>query len=119
MEWDAERRARWLYNNRYSIESDAYQRGIKDAETRAYIDRLERERAARDSSYVDRDFAKDPSLMYTDDYVHAAYNPTVVHQPTNNQNESNAVFTVLLGIVVVGCILFGLYYLLFQVKFGK
>lgn len=79
MEWDAERRARWLYHNRYNIEADAYNRGVRDAQVAAYINKMEAERAARNGGYVDAEFKKDPSLMYTDDYVQAAYNPTVVH----------------------------------------
>jgi hypothetical protein len=77
-EWDAERRARWLYNNRNQIEADAYNRGVQDAEVQAYIRKLEQQNARPDPNYVDRDFAQDPSLMYTDEHINAVYNPAPV-----------------------------------------
>jgi hypothetical protein len=36
-EWDAERRARWLYHNQNTIERDAYERGMQDAKVAEYV----------------------------------------------------------------------------------
>lgn len=120
MEWDAERRARWLYHNRYNIEADAYSRGMRDAQVSQYIAKLEADRAYRDANYVDSEFSKDRSLMYTDDYVRAAYNPTVHHDPTPVSGSAVLkVFLVLASIVLGGVILWVIYYLIFVARWGR
>ena len=77
-EWSAERRARWLYNNQANIERSAYERGMQDAAVAAEIARLQSEGAAANPNYIDPEFAENPDLMFTQDYVEASYNPTRV-----------------------------------------
>lgn len=112
MEWDAERRARWLYHNRYNIEADAYNRGVRDAQVSAYINKMEAERMARNGGYVDAEFKKDPSLMYTDDYVRAAYNPAVHDDPVSGTAVLNG-FLWVIGIALGIGFLWLVVYLIF------
>lgn len=119
-DWDAERRARWLYHHRHEIDAAAYQRGVKDAETRAALERLERQRAYRDPNYTDPEFKSNPEAQYTDEYVEAAYNPPVHHEPAE-AGDSGAGLTVLiwLGCIVLGgLIVWGGYVLFFKVRWG-
>jgi hypothetical protein len=117
-EWSAQRRAEWLYHHRYEIEADAYARGMRDAQTQAYIDKLERERAYRNPNYIDKDFSSDPSAMYDDDYVHAVYNPAVVPHTPSDPGAALTVLCVLGCIVLGGLILWGVIALLFRTRWG-
>lgn len=108
MEWDAERRARWLYNNRYQIEQSAYERGIQDAKVQQYIREYEQKNVSRDVNYVDRDFAENPSLMYTEDYVSAA----------RSDGENKVLWYAVATMVSVAAVV-GLYFLFFKVRFGQ
>lgn len=113
MEWDAERRARWLYHNRYQIEQNAYERGVQDQQVRQYIQKLEQENAQRDPGYVDKDFSQDPSLMYTDEHVNAIYNT-----PESSTSGRTVAF-VLGGIVLGGLLCYGAFLLFFKVRIGN
>lgn len=101
MEWDAERRARWLYNNQAQISADAYQRGVQDAEVAAKIRQWEAEKRARQQNYIDPEFEKDPSLMMDSNYVAAVYNPQVA-EPVVVVRSGWGVGTWLLVIFLVG-----------------
>lgn len=121
-EWNAERRALWLYNNRDNIERDAYQRGLRDAEVARIVARMEAQRINRDPDYIDPEFNRAPHLMYDEDFVEAAYNPTVVpvrHNTTpTDPGAALNVFLILGCIVLGGLILWGAYYLVFRAKIG-
>lgn len=84
MEWDAQRRARWLYNNQASIEQQAYQEGMKDAQVAAEIAKLKAQNTPVDPNYIDPEFEKSPDLMYSQEYVNAVYNPEVVPESTGS-----------------------------------
>jgi hypothetical protein len=99
MEWDANRRARWFYNNQSNIEAAAYKEGMQDAAVAAEIARLQAEGKAADPNYIDPEFADNPDLMMDQEYVEAAYNPTVV-EPTSNTGRT--LLIVLLVIVLFG-----------------
>lgn len=113
-EWDAERRARWLYHNRYQIEHNAYERGVRDAEVQAYIHKLEQENAQRDPNYVDRDFTQDPSLMYTDEHVNAVYNST-----STDPNAARTVMYILGSVILIALAGCGVYWICFKARFGS
>ncbi len=112
MEWDAARRAQWLYHNRHTIETAAYQEGLKDAAVAAEIARLEAEKVAANPNYVDKEFEQDPSLMYEQEYIEAAYNPTVVPPASSGFLKG---FLIFMLIVIVGGLLF---YVTFVHRFG-
>jgi hypothetical protein len=118
MEWDAQRRAEWLYHHRYSIDTSAYERGLQDGEVRRRIERLENERRYRDATYRDPEFNDDPSLMYDDDYVAAAYNPRVVHD-TGGEDFLSWMVGIVLAIGVIALLGWGLYCLFFKVRIGS
>lgn len=77
MEWNAERRARWLYHNQAVIEREAYERGVRDAAVAQHVANFQAQGIQPDPNYVDNEFTTDPGAMYTQDYIEAAYNPTV------------------------------------------
>lgn len=113
-EWSAERRARWLYNNQNVIEQAAYERGMKDQAVAAEIAKLKQQNAPVNSDYVDPEFTDNPDLMYTQDYVEAAYNPTVT-VPEN----SSSFWTYFLTLVIVLGVVGILFYVATQVRWGK
>lgn len=120
-EWSAERRAAWLYNHRYDIESDAYQRGLRDAEVARRVAEMESRRVTRNANYVDPEFSKNPERQYDEDYVVASYNPTVTYHPTTSHDSGSArtVFYVLGAIVLIGVIAWAAYALFFKVRWGS
>ena len=110
MEWDANRRAEWLYNHRNSIERDAYERGIRDAAVANRIAELQAQNARVNPDYVDPEFAKDPSVMYTQEHVEAIYNPEI-------SNGNSGLIILTLGGMLVLCV--AAYVLVFVVRWGK
>lgn len=114
-EWSAERRAMWLYHNRYHIEQDAYERGLRDAEVSRRVAELENRRVAINPDYVDQEFVSDPSIMYDQHYLEAAYNPTAKADP----EAALAVLKVLGCLTLVGVVMFGFYYLVFVARWGR
>ena len=113
MEWDAERRAQWFYNHQNSIERDAYQRGMQDAAVAQRVAELKAQNARVNPDYVDPEFAKDPSVMYTQDHIEAVYNPAVV--PVNSGGGAMAFFVVC-GVLML-CV--AAYVLMFVARWGK
>ena len=97
MEWNAERRARWLYNNQSNIEQSAYERGMKDAAVAAEIAKLKAQNVKPSGDYIDSEFEDNPDLMYSQDYVEAAYNPTVA----NSGSVLSTIVNVLLLIMIL------------------
>jgi len=86
-EWSAERRAMWFYNNQGHIDQQAYNRGVQDAQVAAELAKLKAANAKIDPDYVDPEFKEDPSVMYDDKYIEAAYNPTVIqHTPIHRSS---------------------------------
>ena len=119
LEWDAERRARWLYNHQYDITQEAYQRGLQDAKSAEAIRRLEQQRVYRDPNYTDPEFKSDPSLQYTDEYIRASYNPPIHKNEPADASFALNVLAFLGSIVLGGLILWGLYVIFFVVRWGK
>jgi hypothetical protein len=114
MEWNAERRARWLYHNRHNIEASAYQRGMQDAQVAAAVAQMESQGVQANPDYIDSEFADNPDLMYSQDYVEAAYNPTVVQS-----SGGGAAGTVLVWLLIIGILCIFGYVLLTKVRFGR
>ena len=109
-EWNAERRARWLYHNQGSIERDAYERGMKDAAVAAELAKLKAQNVSANPDYVDEDFSDNPDLMYSQEYVEAAYNPTVVPQ---DSGVSGSVLLWIFGIIIIGAVV---WFVIFRMK---
>jgi hypothetical protein len=128
MEWNAERRAQWLYHNQARLSAEAYADGARDAAVQQRLAALEAQKIPRDGNYVDPEFASDPTDQYDQNYVAAAYNPTVmpvqvsaapIPKAMPSQSSSGSgVGTVLLwlcGIGAAGAIV----YVVFNVRWGK
>jgi hypothetical protein len=111
-EWDAERRARWLYHNQNRIEQDAYERGMRDAQVAEHIAKMKAENVAVNSDYVDSEFADDPSAMYTQEHIEAVYNPKVV-------NHGNTVLVVIVCVAVGAAAIMFMYWLIFLKRWGN
>jgi hypothetical protein len=69
--------ANWAYHHRYTMDQRRYDDLLsRNAELAARVKQLEQSNTARDTSYTPAGL--DPDLMYSDDYVDAAYNPREV-----------------------------------------
>jgi hypothetical protein len=69
-------RAYWAYHHRYDMDDARYQALLAhDAALQARITQLDMQKLPRESTYVPPGLQDNPDLMYTDDYVNAAYNP--------------------------------------------
>ena len=114
-EWSAERRAQWFYHNQNVIERDAYERGLRDSAVAARVAELQRQNLHPNPDYVDPEFSNDPSMMYTQDHIEAAYNPEVVA----SSNDSGVALTIFFGVVIVWMLLILGYVVFFKVRWGK
>jgi hypothetical protein len=112
MEWSAERRAQWFYHNQHVIERDAYERGMRDAHVAEEVAKLKAQGVKPNPDYVDPEFKNDPSAMYTQEYVEAAYNP-----PMAQTNWQVVVIMIWIVVGVIGA--YALYYLVFKIRWGK
>lgn len=115
MEWNAERRARWLYHNRSNIDSAAYQRGIQDAEVQARLAALEAQNTPRNTDYVDPEFADNPDMQYSQEYIEAAYNPTVVASSGN----AGAAGTAFVWIIVIFVGVIAVWFVMTKLRWGN
>jgi hypothetical protein len=101
MEWDAQRRADWIYNNQSRLSVEAYAAARQDVAVQQRLAALEAQRTPRNTNYVDPEFAADPTDQYDQNYVEAAYNPAVM--PVYDSGPGwKSVVVVLLIILVVG-----------------
>jgi hypothetical protein len=107
MEWDAERRANWLYNNQARLSAEAYAAARQDVAVQQRLAALEARQVPQNVNYVDPEFAADPTDQYDQTYVEAAYNPTVmpVSEPSGGSG-AKTIILALLGITVVGSLIY-------------
>ncbi len=115
MEWNAQRRADWLYHNQARLSAEAYADGLRDAEVQQRIAALEAQRLPRDVNYVDPEFASDPTDQYDQNYVEAAYNPTVMPAQSGGGSGVGTALWWLFGLGAAGAIA----YVVFNVRWGK
>jgi len=105
MDWDYHRRAEWLYHNQHLVNQSLYAEQLQNAQLRAEIDRLRAENIPINHNYVDPEFKDNQDLMYSDDFVDAAYNPTT----TSN----NFAFWVIAWIAISSLVGLGIYFVFF------
>ncbi len=115
MEWDAQRRADWLYHNQRQLSAEAYADAARDAAVQQRLAALEAQQVPRNVNYVDPEFASDPTDQYDQNYVEAAYNPTMM--PPQSRGESG-VGTVLLWLFGISAVV-ATAYVVFKVRWGK
>ena len=130
MEWNAERRAQWLYHNQARLSAEAYADGARDAAVQHRLTALEAQQVPRNANYVDQEFASDPTDQYDQNYVEAAYNPTVMpDQISGGPGYNRTVMpdqisggpgagTVLMWLCGIGAAV-GIVYVVFNVRWGK
>ncbi|QEH35038.1 hypothetical protein OJF2_35830 [Aquisphaera giovannonii] len=127
MEWNAERRAQWLYHNQARLSAEAYADAARDAEVQRRLAALEAQRVPRDANYVDPEFAADPTDQYDQNYVEAAYNPaampeqdrgTPAYPAAAQQSRGSGIGTLMLWITGV-CGAAAVAYVFFNVRWGK
>ena len=114
MEWSAQRRATWFYHNRSNIDTAAYNRGVQDTEVQQRLAALEAGGTARNTDYVDSEMADNPGMQYSQDYIEAAYNPTVI-----SSGRGSAAGTVFVWICVIAFGFVAVWFVSTKLKFGK
>lgn len=117
MDWSLDRRAMWMYHNQNTMDRALYQQQLaENAQLKAEIAKLEAAGTAVDPGYVDKEFKDNPDLMYTDEYVTAAYNPskTVIAPPPAVASPGVGAGTVILIVIIVLLIVWGLWWLIFK-----
>jgi hypothetical protein len=84
-----DQRAWWAYHHRDVMDQARYRDLLaKDAQLEARIRDLEAKGVQRDPAFTPNSI--DPDLMYTKEYVEAAYNPQVVTVPKTTENAANS-----------------------------
>lgn len=102
----ADQRAAWAYNHRDQIDDARWQDMVrKDATLEARVRQLEAEKRVRDPNYVPAELKDQPDLMYSDEFVQAAYNAPATPAPSSS---GAAAALWGLGILVVVALLFWL-----------
>src|SRR5262249_30288469 len=98
-------RANWAYHHRYTMDQLRYNEMLaRDAALSARIRELELANARRDPLYTPP--GVDYDLMYTDDYVAAAVNPTLEGPPPPPRTTSSGLFRACcVGFLVIGILL--------------
>lgn len=125
MEWNANRRAEWLYHNQSRISAEAYADAARDADVQRRLAALEAEKKPRNNDYVDPEFEENPSDQYDQDYVEAAYNPTEMPAAAASAASEPAVVqshsgfgTFLWSLVLTVGTLAGVWWLVFRKRWG-
>jgi hypothetical protein len=105
LEWEAQRRALFMYNNQYNIDRNLYEQELaKNAALRAEIDRLAAAKTPIDPNYVDAEYVGKEDLMLANDKV---YPPT----------DFTILWNILLTLLVIGIVCL-LIYLIFIKKWN-
>ena len=122
MEWDAQRRAEWLYHNQARISAEAYADAMRDAEVQRRLAALEAQKVARNVNYVDPEFRDNPTDAYDQNYVEAVYNPPVMpvsYTSSGGGPSAAGVGKFFLWTLGIGCVVALGAYLVFGVRWGK
>ena len=83
MDWNAQRRAEWLYHHQNVVNQQLFNEQMQNAQLKAEVERLKASNVSINPNYVDSEFKDDPDLMYDDSYVAATYNPEPVAAPVS------------------------------------
>lgn len=102
-----------MYHHRDQMDSARYQELLaKDAELKARLEALEKEKVARDPNYVLPALAQNPDLQYSKDFVTAAYNPVPVATQTPTVSDGTVgkvffwIFVILILVLAVGMVVY-------------
>lgn len=117
MDWSLERRAMWLYHNQHSINAQLYQQQLQNAQLQAQIAQLQAQGVARNPNYVDSEYANSPDLMYSDEYVTAAYNPVATPVVRRSAFGPGTILGWFFTFVIIIGVTGALYYFIFVKKY--
>ena len=94
-----------MYHNQHTMDQGLYQKELaKNAQLQAEVTRLKSEGTAVNKDYVDKEFKDKEDLMYSDDFVKAAYNPEVTQPPKSNIGRN--ILIVLVCLVLGGVLIY-------------
>jgi hypothetical protein len=115
LEWDLNRRACWLYHHQYDIDQQLYNQQLQNAALRLEIERLRLQGVRPDPTYVDPKMRGNEDLMYSDEFVKAAYNPqpVTVGYVDHGGGGSSGVgtfFIVLLVLTILGVVVYFVFF---------
>lgn len=87
--------ARWAYHHRYTMDDARYRDLLaRNQALETKVNELEAQKLPRDPTYRPPGLS-DPDLMYNDDYVEAAYNPTPEPEPAPGPEPQTATGVVV------------------------
>lgn len=96
-------RAMWAYHHQHTMDQARYREMLaRDAQLEARIKQLEKDGVKRDENYTPK--GVDNDLMYSDDYVDAAYNP----------EGTSSLCSVIFWILCVCCLVFVIWFVFFK-----
>ncbi len=105
LDWSLQRRAQWYYHNQALVAQNAtMQAQMQNAELQAEIAKLKSGAVAINADYIDPEFEGKEDLMYSDDFVNAAYNPSIT-QPPDTQMSCGKMMLIFLACLVLGGLL--------------
>lgn len=110
-------RATWVYHHRDQMDEARYKELLaKDAELKARLDALEKEKKARDPNYVLPTMKDNPDLQYSKDFVNASYNPQEVAEEDSDEGSGAGTVFMWIFIVLIVLILLTLFVYYFFIK---
>ena len=108
-------RAMWAYNHQNEMDQARYQEMLRrDAQLQAEIDQLKAAKTPIDPSFVPAAMKDNPDLMYSKEFVDAAYNPVEVAGASSGHGWLYSLFVSTLVVGALGYV----GYLLFFKEFG-
>lgn len=108
-----EQQAIWAYHHRQSMDAARYNDLMsKNADLAARVRQLESQNVPRDPAYVPQGMA-DNDLMYSQQYVQAAYNPVA---PQTKLESGNSALTYFFGAIIIALVVALVVWLLFFKK---
>ena len=103
LDWSIHRRAQWYYHNQSLVAQNAtMQTQMQNAELQAEIAKLKAGGLAVNSNYIDSEYQGKEDLMYSDDFVNAAYNPSVTQPPVAKSSGAGKTILIVLACLVLG-----------------
>jgi hypothetical protein len=75
---------------------------MQNAELQAEVAKLKAGGLAVNSNYIDSEYQGKEDLMYSDDFVNAAYNPSVTQPPVAKSSGAGKTILIVLACFVLG-----------------
>lgn len=112
---NSHQRAMWMYHHQSDMDSARYNELLaKDAALKAELEALKAQNLQRDPTYVPEQMKTNPDLMYSKEFVDAAYNPVKVESKTYQYGFSISGRTIIYFLGTIGFISLIVYLLFFK-----